>query len=118
MGLLEADGLAALLDVAGRNHEIIANNLANLNTPGYLTARLRFADQLDAILDERGNLRPGKSIDTETYFPFLGEPGPDGNNVVLEREIIELEKNALKAKLYLAFLGSRIGRLKAAIDGR
>jgi len=118
MGLLEADGLAALINAAARNHEVIANNLANLNTPGYLTARLRFTDQLDAILDEVGNLRSGKTIDTETYFPFLGEPGPDGNNVVLEREIVELEKNALQMKLYLAVLGSRIGRLRAAIDGR
>jgi flagellar basal-body rod protein FlgB len=118
MGILEADGLAALLDAAARNQAVIANNLANVNTPGYQTARVRFADELEALLDEQGNLLPGKSIETEMYHPFFGDAGPDGNNVVLEREIVELNKNAMTIKLYLAVLGSRIRRLSAAIDGR
>ena len=116
--LLDSEALSELLDAASQNHAIIANNLANLNTPGYTTARLRFVRQLQAVLDERGDLRPGKHLETEVYRPFFGDAGPDGNNVALAREIVELNKNALKMRLYLAVLGSRIRRLRAAIDGR
>lgn len=118
MGVLDAGTLVELLGVAERTHEVIANNLANLNTPGYRTARLRFVEELDRVLDERGQLRRGKHLDTELYRPLFADVSNDGNDVTLEREMAELNKNALKMRLYLAALGSRIRRLRAAIDGR
>ena len=118
MGLLNSQALLELLDAGSQNHAVIANNLANLNTPGYKTARLRFVQQLDAVLDKAGKLRPGKHLETELCRPVFGDSGPDGNNVALEREIVALNKNALKMRLYLAMLDSRIGKLRAAIEGR
>lgn len=118
MGLLDSKALAGLLQAAERNHALIANNLANLNTPGYRAARMRFARQLDAILDESGRLLPGKRIQTEVFRPMFGDVGADGNDVALAREIGELNKNVLRMKFYLAALGARIRRLRAAIDGR
>jgi flagellar basal-body rod protein FlgB len=118
MSLLDSDALADLLRVADRNHAVIANNLANLNTPGYRAERVRFARQLDAILDQQGRLLSGQRIETEVYRPMFADVSADGNDVSLEREVVELNKNALKMRLYLAVLGARIRKMRAAIDGR
>jgi flagellar basal-body rod protein FlgB len=118
MGLLDGQGLAGLLAAGERNHAIIANNMANLSTPGYRTARLQFAKQLDSLLDARANLLPGQEVETRISRPMFDTLRPDGNDVTLAREILELNKNALRMQLYLAVLGGRVRKLRAAIDGR
>ncbi len=118
MGILNCDGLLGLLDAGHKTHSVIANNLANLNTPGYRTARVRFAQRLEEILDEDGNPLPGRHITTEVYRPMFRDAGADGNDVMLEREIVEMNKNALRMRLYLTVLHSRIRKLRGAIEGR
>ena len=46
------------------------------------------------------------------------DAGADGNDVMLEREIVEMNKNALRMRLYLTVLHSRIRKLRGAIEGR
>jgi len=118
MGLLDAHGMVGLLRAAERNHDLIANNLANLNTPGYRTGRLRFSQALEAVLDRRSDLLPGKDVETEIYRPMYADASPDGNDVTLSREIVELNKNTLRMQLYLAALGGRIRKMRLAIDGK
>ena len=118
MGLLNADGIASLLKAADQNHAVIANNLANLSTPGYRTARVRFVEELDKALDEHGRLRDGKELALEQYRPLFADVAADGNDVTLAREMVELNKNALRMRFYLSVLGGRIRRMRAAIDGR
>jgi flagellar basal-body rod protein FlgB len=118
MALLESDALVQLLNASGRNHQAIANNLANVDTPGYRTMRVRFAEELGRVLDERGQCRRGENIDTELYRPLFSGAGPDGNDVSMERELVALSKNTLRTKLYLGVLGFRIRRLRAAITGK
>jgi flagellar basal-body rod protein FlgB len=118
MAFLDGQGLAGLLRAAEHNHAVIANNLANLNTPGYRTARLEFARELDALLDDRADLLPGRRIETRVYRPMFETNSLDGNDVTLAREIMELNKNALRMQIYLAVLSGRIHKLRAAIEGR
>lgn len=114
MGLLGAETLDGLLDATTRNHEVIGNNLANLNTPGYRAARLKFRDTLDSALEEPG----GADLETEVYRPHFPDAGPDGNDVSLEREIMELNRNTAKTRLYLALFGFRTRQMRAAIRGQ
>jgi flagellar basal-body rod protein FlgB len=118
MALIDSDALLGLLDAATRNHSVIANNLANLNTPGYRTQRLSFARELERLLDRNGRLRPGAEIQTEIYRPMFRDASPDGNDVLLEREMGQLNKNMMRVRLYLSVLNSRIRRLRSAIEGR
>jgi flagellar basal-body rod protein FlgB len=117
MGLLNSDALVALLKAGDRDHAVIANNLANVNTPGFRSTRSRFAQELDALLDDQAGLKPDKEIETETFHPFYPDVGADGNDVSLEREIAELNKNSLRMQFYLAVLGARIQRIKEALGG-
>jgi flagellar basal-body rod protein FlgB len=118
MGLLNSDLVIGLLDGEQRNYSVIANNLANVDTPGYRTMRVRFTDELSKLVDARGELLPGRSVQTEVWRPMFGDASLDGNDVTLEREITELNKNQLKMQFYLGILGGRISRLRAAIQGR
>ena len=118
MGLLDANALAQLLAAGERNHNVIANNLANLDTPGYRTARVRFARELASLLDEDQNLRPGARIQVETYHPMYRALSKTGNDVQLERETVELTKNTLRMKIYFQAVGARISKLRLAIGGR
>jgi len=118
MGLLDAQGMVGLLKAAERNHNLIANNLANLNTPGYRTGRLRFSQALESVLDGRSDLLPGRNVETEIHRPMYADASPDGNDVTLSREIVELNKNTLRMQLYLAALDARIRKMRTAIDGR
>jgi len=118
MGLLQSNLVIGLLNAEDRTYSVIANNLANVDTPGYRTARVRFADELSRLVDARGELLPGRAITTELWKPMYRDVSNDGNDVTLEREIVELNKNQLRMRLYLSVLGSRIRKLRAAIDGR
>ncbi len=118
MGILNCNSLLGLMDAAERSNMVIANNMANLNTPGYRTMRVTFAQRLSDVMDENGTVRPGQRIGTETYRPLFPDVGADGNDVSLGREIVALNKNVLRTRLYLGVLRSRIGRLRAAIEGR
>jgi flagellar basal-body rod protein FlgB len=118
MGMLDADALVALLKAGGYEHSLIANNLANVNTPGYRALRMRFTEQLEAALDAHGGLVPGKQIVVEAYRPLFSDVGADGNDVSLEREVTELNKNALEMQFYLAVLSARIAKLRVAMESR
>ncbi len=118
MGLIDSDALLGLLNAEHRSYSVIANNLANVETPGYRTARMRFADELERLVDGNGRLRAGAEIRSEIYRPMYGNTSADGNDVMLEREMVELGKNQLRMRLYLSVLGARIRRLRSAIDGQ
>ena len=118
MGLINSQGLLGLMDATDLNQRIIANNLANVNTPGYKTARLGFKEELTHVLDGESNLLPGKKLETDMYRPLFRDAGPDSNDVSMEREIVELNKNTLRMKLYLGVLSFRIRILRSAIDGK
>jgi flagellar basal-body rod protein FlgB len=117
MGILEADHIVALVRTMERNHEVIANNLANVDTPQYRTARLRFKTALQDLMDEDGRFRNPGEIDTELVRPLF-EADRHGNDVSLDRELVELTKNTLRLKLHLAALSGKIKRMRSAISGR
>ncbi len=118
MGLLNADLVLGLLNAEERNYSVVANNLANVDTPGYRTMRVRFSDELSKLVDGRGELLPGRNVQTEVWQPMYADASLDGNDVTLEREITELNKNQLRMRFYLGVLDGRIRRLRAAIQGR
>ena len=107
--------LEKVMDLSSFRHDVIASNLANANTPGYIAKDLVFEQKLQAILEKRG-----PSPLAQTYPRHLPEPftlatlehsdgdtrlmldlaaGNDLNTVDIDRETSELAKNQV---LYLA----------------
>lgn len=127
MRLLDRAGqtLAAALDVLSRRHALLAANVANVQTPGYLRADLDFTSALRAALarGERGGAEgigppspPGASGMGVFTDPFivLDEGGAD-----LEVEMAEVARNSLRMMAVATLLSMRMELLRSAIsEGR
>ena len=93
----------------------IANNVANLQTPGYRRLDVKFEDLLAKSLDSNG------AADLSEATPQLYEPKQtpvksNGNDVSLETEVGEMVKNTLRHKLFVRLLHKKYMGMQAAID--
>ena len=109
----------SLLSATTLRHRVIATNLANIETPGYTRSEVSFEQALahelrkGASLEESlEGLEPITALDTES------EARPDGNNVDLDRETGELQKNNTLHDLYARILSMKLAQFQAAIQGR
>lgn len=109
--------LQKLLDAAALRHRVIANNLANVNTPGYRRRVVSFDDHLARALTtgDLAALRGWKPAVVASGDPALRA---DGNNVSLERELADLMKNTLVYNACTRLLTARIEAYRAAITGQ
>jgi flagellar basal-body rod protein FlgB len=94
-----------LLTQTSKRQQLLAANVANLDTPGYRAKDLTFAAQLDGSLETSPRI-----IEVETK-----EKG-NGNNVDLDREMTEITKNGLQYVTLVQYLNQRIKTLRAAIS--
>ena len=108
--------LQKMLDAASLRHRVIANNVANANTPGYQRREVSFSEQLAkaASTGDLAALRTARPTVVRSDAPALRS---DGNNVSLERELADLMKNTLLYNTCTHLLSLRLASYKAAISG-
>jgi len=107
-----------LMDVAVLRQEIFASNLANLETPGF--KRLQVNTDFTKVFNEAlksGNV--GK-VQMPTVSKDLATPAQrkDGNNVVLQDELLAMGKNGSEYEALVDFVGGSMRTLRVAITGR
>ncbi len=110
---LDHDLLRRLLAATTLRHRIIADNVANQNTPGYLRKDVAFEDVLRDFLvrDPRGAAAVEPEVRTDV------RPGrADGNNVELESELADLTQNRLLYEAYMNVGAMRMELIRAAIE--
>ena len=109
------DMLSRLLNVASLRHQVIAQNVANVNTPGYRQRDVSFEDtflrQLDTN-DPRGTAAAPRVIEGSG-----GAERIDGNNVDIDMEIGRLQKNTLLHNAFVQILAGNIATMRSAITG-
>jgi flagellar basal-body rod protein FlgB len=108
------------LDAVALRQEAIANNIANLETPGY--KRLDLAPAFQTELDracatgdsqEIAGLKPTLAPD-----PNAVPTGRDGNTVHLENELMQLNQNAVTHTLETQLVSTMLSRMRLAITGK
>ncbi len=111
------DLLNKLLDASELRHRVISQNVANVNTPGYHRLAVSFEEELADRLRSAGDV----NIDGMTPSVYE-EQGlivrADGNNVDIDKEMGQLNKNALLYQTYAQVLASRLSMMRSAITGR
>ncbi|MCA9136743.1 MAG: hypothetical protein KDB00_08290 [Planctomycetales bacterium] len=111
----QMDLLGSALDASEKNHRVVSQNIANVNTPGYKTKRLEF-ERLLAQLQS-----PDAKGASDEPLPVKDLEGlaerMDGNNVNLEQEVAELKENALAFQAFSHLLASRVSTMRRAISG-
>ena len=111
--------LEKMLDVSSIRHKVIANNIANVNTPGYKKMEVSFADQLEKAVNESSmnkfdTLQPKIVISKEDTSETVRN---DGNNVDMDKEVSSLVKNTLSYSIYTQLLAKKYEGIKSAIEG-
>lgn len=113
IGARRDDLLLRLMSAASMRGEVLANNLANQSTPGFVRKTVEFEELVRNAL-ERGD-GPGGILPTvqeDTLTPARS----DGNNVNPELERNALRKNQLLYDTYALILSSRFELVRASIE--
>jgi flagellar basal-body rod protein FlgB len=133
MGTLEQ-----AMKAAGLRHQVIANNIANVNVPGFRATEVSFEERLKQAL--QGPVAPATLQGTmadERHIPIGGAqpaPGPvapmvqpivtgvmrqDGNNVDIDAEMAKLAANQLWYQALVRSVSDEFDRLRTVItEGR
>lgn len=129
---------ATALDVRSRRSELIANNLANADTPGYQARDIDFRQAMARAAGDSSSsgASPGVTLSTTNTGHIGGRssanaaadpdlkyriplaPALDGNTVDTQVEQANFAENAVRYQATLTFLNSKFRGLLAAITGQ
>lgn len=119
------------LDVESLRRKVIANNIANVDVPHFKRSEVNFESELQRAIMERkdpSNRLPAKMSDRR-HIPFyvprdIKGVQPrinldynttnrnDGNNVDIEKEIVDGTKNQMRYNAFIAAINNKFRMLK------
>ena len=94
--------------------QVVANNVANSEVPGFRAERLEFEGELARAID-------GDRVDRlggPTVFDAGGAGDPTGNTVDLENEVVEMMRNNLLQQAMVEAYNFKSGLMRTAIRGQ
>ena len=91
-------------------HNVIARNIANVDTPGYKAMELKFEHLFKQALNAEKDNQPMLVLDT-TQQPRL-----DGNTVNPDRELTRLAENTIMHSTFVQLLNMKFRMLQTAIS--
>ena len=132
LGTANFDYLPRAMTAATIRQEVIANNIANVNTPNYRKSVVNFEDLLAREIygeEPDGKLKPVRTHDKHLpAAPLNFHAAPtvqqdtstimrvDNNNVDIDAEMATLAKNTLYYNALATQLGGHVTRLRTAIS--
>ncbi len=114
VNVLEAGLRGSLLQ-----QKVIANNIANLNTPGFRRNDVRFEEALAKVIEAPGgaSVEEIDKVQAEIYKPMNTHVERNGNDVNIDMEVGELMKSATRHKAYLRLLNKMYKQMEIAMEG-
>lgn len=116
---------AAILSLDGlsQRQNIIANNIANVDTPGYRAQEIDFESVLKHILDGSGSLQLASTnsahlggISSGSFYQVQERPGgttrADGNNVDIDTELLDMSETGIQYQAVSQELSKKLELLK------
>ena len=104
-----SEALNRYLDLASDQMKMTAGNMANVDTPGYKTQGFDFEKEFAAQLQGQGaTATDGGDVDGLVARP-------DGNNVSMDREALQLAKTQLQFRTGVELLKHQYSAVMAAI---
>lgn len=109
---------------------ILANNIANADTPGYKARDIDFGEMLKTRMDERSETLPMATTSASHMQNMVtaevinglkyrtpSQPSLDGNTVDVDRERAEYSRNTMEFQAAFEFLNGKIKSLLTALKG-
>ena len=107
--------LSTALDGLSLRQNVIADNIANLQTPRFLAGKVQFEDALRSAVAS-GDSGAASSV-APTTARSLEPTREDGNNVNLDEETLDSTKTQLSYSLMMRAVDDQFGVLKTSIGG-
>jgi len=109
--------------------EVLANNLANADTPGYKARDVDFQAMMQKAQDSMsgfGMARTHEShmdtssmgADSELLYRVPHQPSVDGNTVDAQQEQTRFMRNAMDYQASFQFLDGKVSGIKKALSGQ
>lgn len=120
------------LDASWTRNEVIMNNIANVDTPGFKSSSVGFEEEMQRALASEGHGFSAKVTRPEHYHFAGGKASEiqpaivqntdtsyrhDGNNVDIDYENVELAKNTIWYNTLIEKASSEFRKLKTVING-
>jgi flagellar basal-body rod protein FlgB len=123
--------MSRALDAAAVRQQVIANNIANVDTPNFKRSAVRFEELLQQKLDGQKPLQ-GYRTDRRHFYIGRGstEIGPEVvkdeysvinnnmNNVDIDYEMALMAKNQLRYNVLAQQMSAELKKIRTAMDGR
>jgi flagellar basal-body rod protein FlgB len=109
------DFLEAGIRAENLRQKAIANNVANLRTPGYRRIDVKFKELLAKALNSSGDIDLNE-VEAQLYEPKQTPVKSNGNDVNLETEVGQMVKNSLHHKAYVRLLNKKFRQIELAIN--
>lgn len=107
------------LAIASRRTELLAENLANADTPGFRARDIDFKAALAAVESARqGGLGTDGALQASLKYRVPLAPSLDGNTVDPQLEQAAFAENAVRYQATLTLLNARFRSLMTAITGQ
>ena len=109
--------LHKLLDGCAARQRVIAGNLANVNTPGYVRRDVRFQKALAEAIHSRESgkveeVEPKMTVDSSGDFNHVG------NNVSVQKEMGLMAENSILYNFAAQAIGKKYAGLRKAISSK
>lgn len=117
-----------LLDVKWKRHEILSNNMANVDTPGFKRSDISFEEILKSNLNKRtlplaltddkhvNNRKSLNDLKPVIYRQDDRSFRNDENNVDVDKEMVELVKNSFSYNILSDQIQKQFRLLQSAIN--
>ena len=110
-----SDALGQYLDLTTRQMQLTAGNMANVDTPGYKTQGFDFEQEFQRQLNNSSGVDGLEGVEVPAQDVDGLVARPDGNNVSMDREGMQLAKSQLQFKLGIQLLKNEFSTVMSAI---
>jgi flagellar basal-body rod protein FlgB len=108
-----SDALGRYLDLTSEQMKLTASNMANVDTPGFKTQGFDFEQEFTQQLNGNSGSNTGVSIQAQDVDGLVARP--DGNNVSMDREGIQLAKSQMQFRMGVELLKNEFATVMSAI---
>jgi flagellar basal-body rod protein FlgB len=119
------------LDAATKRQKVIANNIANVDTPNFKRSQVEFEEVLQETLSEtkfsgmrtnNNHFQIGRGVPIEVMPQVVTDDKTliqnNLNNVDIDYEMSQMSKNAMRYNVLVERMAKELKGLRAAIEGR
>jgi flagellar basal-body rod protein FlgB len=108
-----SDQIARYLDLAVSETKLTAANMANIDTPGYKAVGMDFEAEMREAMTGVEKGRAARPVHIKAVDGLIARP--DGNNVSMDREGLNLAESQLRFRTGVALLRQEYQRILDAI---